>query len=225
VIQANIKEVTNSLLDLFRKPSTQSETMSLMITGGRGAAKLYDIWRQAGVFRCISKSLDLFLTDERCVPNNRQESNFHLVMDTLFAGELPQDVFLHRMYDEATDAQNKTHSYENLLPDSIDILLLSMGEDGHIASLFPNSPLLSENKRKVLPVIGLKAPIQRLTITPPVIQSAKQVYVLAIGDEKRRKYEEALLDPENISTMPVRLVLDRTWIFDLDEEIDLCPRP
>ena len=55
------------------------------------------------------------------------------------------------------------------------------------------------------------------------MKSAKKVYVLAIGKEKRRKYEEALLNPQDISTIPARLVLDRTWIFDLDQEIDLCP--
>ena len=108
------------------------------------------------------------------------------------------------------------------LPETIDFMLLSIGDDGHIASLFPNSPALFENERKVVPVIGPKAPYQRITITPSVIQSAKHVYVLALGDEKRRKYEEAILDREDISSIPARLVLDRTWIFDLDEEIDLC---
>jgi len=224
VIQATVKELTDSVLDLLRRPPTQCGTTSLMITGGRGAGQLYKMWREADVFGCISKPLDLFLTDERCVPHHDQESNFHLVMDRLFSQELPQNVNLHRMYDEAKIVQTETNCYEKMLPGSIDILLLSMGEDGHIASLFPNSPALAENKRKVLPVTGPKAPFQRLTITPPVIQSAKQVYVLAIGDEKRRKYGEALLDRGNINSMPARLVLDRTWIFDLDEEMDLCPK-
>ena len=48
--------------------------------------------------------------------------------------------------------------------------------------------------------------------------------MLAIGEEKRRKYEEALQDPDDINSMPARLVLDRTWIFDLDEGINLCPK-
>jgi len=195
-----------------------------MITGGRDAAQLYKRWMKANVLSSIPKFLDLFLTDERCVPRSHSDSNYHLIMEQLFAGKLPQDVAFHRIYGEAADLQVEACRYEQLLPASVDLLILSMGDDGHIASLFPGSSALYETERKFVPVMGPKAPFCRLTITPPVIRSAKRVYVLALGDKKRRKYEEALLDPEDISSIPARLVLDKTWIFDLDKEIDLCPK-
>ena len=50
------------------------------------------------------------------------------------------------------------------------------------------------------------------------------VYILAINDEKSCAYEEALFDLEDLSFIAVRLPVDATWICDLDEEIDLCPK-
>jgi 6-phosphogluconolactonase/glucosamine-6-phosphate isomerase/deaminase len=219
--QVGSEEITASILGGGLQPS-QCETMSLMITGGRGAKQLYKKWREDDVFRNIARPLDLFITDERCVSHDHSDSNYRMIDDVLFRGKPPRNVIFHHMAGAALDLDVEADRYGQLLPDSVEILLLSMGEDGHIASLFPNSSALVETKRKVVPIEGPKEPFKRLTITPPVIQAAKQVYVLAIGDEKRRKYEEALLDPKDISSIPARLVLDRTWIFDLNEEIDLC---
>lgn len=193
---------------------------SIMLTGGRSAEQLYLAMARLPTFTLLH-DVSFWFGDERCVPPDHPDSNYAMVMRTLFTGGVPSTCHVYRM---KADQGVTFFSYESQLPASVDILLLSVGEDGHVASLFPSSPALFEAERKVLPVIGPKPPFQRLTITPPVIQAAKSVYVLAIGDEKRRKYEEALLDPKDISSIPARLVLDRTWIFKLDEEIDLCSK-
>ena len=195
---------------------------NLMLTGGRSAHVLYKEWAKS--FHGLPKSIRIYFSDERAVPADHPESNFHLATSTLFPFGMPEFLIVNRLAADAKNIDIATKNYDSILPDRIDILLLSMGEDGHIASMFPGSPALLETERKVMPIIGPKAPFQRLTITPLVIQAAKRVYVLAIGEEKRRKYEEALLEPEDISSIPARLVLDRTWIFDLDEEIDECPK-
>jgi len=197
---------------------------SVMLTGGRSAEDLYrSRFFLDQIVELCSKSR-FFLTDERMVSSEHEYSNYGMILRVLFQN-IPCGFFeFLPMFKKCDNTNDNSSNYSDLLPEVIDVLLLSMGEDGHIASLFPHSPALAETERKVVPVIGPKAPFQRLTITPPVIQAAKKVYVLAIGDEKRRKYEEALLDPEDISSILARLVLDRTWIFDLDKEIDLCPK-
>lgn len=198
----------------------QTGHCSIMLTGGRGAEQLYLAIARLPAFALLH-NVSFWFGDERCVPSDHPDSNYAMVMGTLFAGGVPNACRIYRMKAELGMT---LFSYESGLPASIDILLLSMGEDGHVASLFPHNPALFETERKVVSVVGPKVPLERLTITPPVIKAAKKVYVLAIGDEKRRKYEEALLDPEDIGSIPARLVLDRTWIFDLNKEIDLCPR-
>jgi 6-phosphogluconolactonase len=214
-----IKQIEKSLLEFL----SSNPSSSIMLTGGRSIVSFYSKWSQT--LANYGSKISFYFGDERCVPKYSIESNFSTVKKYLFGDNIGSGLGqVYRIRAESENIEAESNRYSLLLPDSVDILLLSMGEDGHIASLFPHSPALSETERKVVPVIGPITPFRRLTITPPVIQSAKKVYVLAIGDEKRRKYEEALFDPEDISSIPARLVLDRTWIFDLDEEIDLCAK-
>ena len=57
-------------------------------------------------------------------------------------------------------------------------------------------------------------------IITPVINNAKEIFILCFGNEKRKKYEEVLLDPDDYNSIPARLVLDRNWVFDIDQQID-----
>ena len=100
------------------------------------------------------------------------------------------------------------------MPDSIDVLLLGVGEDEHIASLFPNNASLQECKRRVVHITGPKPPFERLTITPPVIAQAESIFVLATGPAKAAILSMARQAPGNFNAVPVRLVLGATWLLD-----------
>ena len=100
------------------------------------------------------------------------------------------------------------------MPDSIDVLLLGVGEDGHIASLFPNNASLQERKRRVIPITGPKPPFERLTITPQVIAKARSVFMLATGSAKAAMLCAALNNPNDIAALPARLTLGGTWLMD-----------
>ena len=103
-----------------------------------------------------------------------------------------------------------------MLPESIDVLFLSVGSDGHIASLYPQSNALNEKTKSVVPVVGPKPPPERLTITTSVIQPAKSTFLFAQGKEKGQIFAQALESRNNIASFPVRLVLEATWILDTD---------
>jgi 6-phosphogluconolactonase len=111
-------------------------------------------------------------------------------------------------YDAAAAA------YEQQLPNKLDVLLLSVGEDGHIASLFPNGDALYETKRQVVSVSAPKPPHERLTVTPPVLAQAENIFVLAIGVAKAAILQQAQLAPQEIANLPARLVLNSTWLLD-----------
>ena len=75
--------------------------------------------------------------DERCVPPDHDESNYGMAMQTLFSHGVPIECSVFRMEADAIDIEAAEQRYADLLPDSIDVILLGVGEDGHIASLFP----------------------------------------------------------------------------------------
>ena len=191
----------------------QQRKCSIMLTGGRSASQLYKVWSHHLYSKKQPTDIQFYFGDERCVTPDHAESNYRMVMADLFPKGIPGGISLHRMEAEAEDLQAASDTYSQQLPDEIDVLLLSVGEDGHIASLFPQSASLHEYTKKAIPITGPKAPHQRLTITPKVIRSARHVFVMAIGEQKRAVYEKALQDPKDIDSLPARLVLNRNWIF------------
>ena len=118
------------------------------------------------------------------------------------------------MEAESDDLEAAAGRYATVLPELIDISLISVGDDGHIASLFPFSAALNETKRRVLPIFGPKQPNQRLTITPPVILQSHSTVVFATGTTKAAVLVEALRSPNNIDALPVLLTIGGTWLLD-----------
>ena len=104
--------------------------------------------------------------------------------------------------------------HADIMPDLIDVLLFSVGEDGHIASLFPNKASLQERKRRVIPITGPKPPFKRLTITPQVIAKARSVFMLANGSAKAAMLCAALNNTNDFAALPARLTLGGTWLMD-----------
>lgn len=167
------------------------------------------------IYRALAKeslpwdSLILYFGDERCVPPDHVDSNYRAIMQALFPQGQPPGVRVHRLRGEAVPAE-AAREYTALLPQRIDVLLLGMGGDGHTASLFPGSPALSEKERLVMPVIGSKPPPQRLTITPPVIQSARRLLVTVEGAGKAEAVRHAL----EVGDVPVALAREGDWLMD-----------
>jgi 6-phosphogluconolactonase len=188
-----------------------NKASSIILTGGRSAKQLYNMFATVQVIRDFSK-INLYFSDERCVPPEYEESNYRTVVDTLFSGEAPGN--LMRIQGEANDPQTEAARYATTIPDEVDLLLLSVGEDGHIASLFPGNEAIDSLEKVVFVKNVPKPPFRRITITPSVIQSAQEVIVMASGPQKGEVLAKALKDPLNIMELPVRLTIGRMWILD-----------
>jgi 6-phosphogluconolactonase len=103
---------------------------------------------------------------------------------------------------------------------TFDVVLLGMGEDGHIASLFPGSRALSETTH---PVVGVTAdyqdrPARRVTLTPPAINSARQVIFLVTGAKKANTLRAVLEGPHQPQVLPAQIVRPTeghvAWLMD-----------
>lgn len=186
---------------------------SVMLTGGRSAAHLYQAWAALPDFDQL-RNVQFYFGDERCVPPEHPESNYGLAMRTLFKRGLPQDCMVTRMPAERSDHDAVAEAYAKQLPDRPDVMLLSVGEDGHVASLFPHNSALFETNRRVVYVHAPKPPLERLTVTPVVITLAAQVFVMALGSAKASIFQLAQTEPNNIFDLPARLVLNATWFLD-----------
>ncbi|MDF1683527.1 MAG: 6-phosphogluconolactonase [Legionellaceae bacterium] len=185
----------------------------MMLTGGQTVIPLYQ--HLASTCALPLDKIHFWFGDERCVSPDHPESNYSLVKNTLFSDDLERYA-VERIQAEKPDREAAAKAYEALLPARIDILLLGMGEDGHIASLFPHSSALSVTHRRIVPTIGSKLPFERMTITPGVILSAKTLFLLVTGAEKGKTLARSLRGEETCDTLPVCLTLHGTWLLDRD---------
>lgn len=164
--------------------------------------------------RTFWRRTHFYWADERCVPPESDQSNYHLAKETLLDLIATPDSQIHRMPADAPDKEAAAAVYEAALPKQPDLILLGMGPDGHTASLFPHSPALDEAIRRVVPVEAPAEPRYRLTITPPVLRSAGKVLVLVEGRNKAEALARVFHPNGNVQDTPARLVHDATWFVD-----------
>lgn len=207
------REASGVLVSAVAKHVQVKGRCSVMLTGGRAAAALYKVWGNHPRFQ-NAQGVDYYFGDERCVPTESVDSNYGMAMRTLFAKGVPEGCTLHRMEGEHAVPAEAADHYASCLPSRIDILLLSLGEDGHIASLFPDSPALNEWQKRVVAIVGPKSPCARLTITPRVIRDAKEIFVLSIGADKRKVLEMLTKDLNDYTSIPARLAICGEWITE-----------
>lgn len=156
----------------------------------------------------------LFWADERAVPTSSPDSNFGLA-DSLWLGKSgANSSSIHPMLVASVDLNAAAAAYSDELArvlgktPRLDVVLLGVGADGHVASLFPGHAALSEEHRLTLPIVDSpKPPPRRLTLSLPLLVSAERVIVMALGNSKAAVMQEALEQED--SPLPVSLVLRR----------------
>ena len=188
---------------------------SVVLTGGKTAARLYRAWAQVFDHHKM-KNINFYFSDERCVPHSDKLSNYNLVMSALFFAGLPSwcSIYPIHIYDQVSEGSALL--YEKELPKKVDILILTVGEDGHIASLFPGSSALKEFHRSVIHVQSPHAPINRITITPKIVTSANKIFLLATGGLKGSVLSRALHSSCDANLFPVMLARHGVWLLDQD---------
>lgn len=188
---------------------------SVALAGGATPRPVYAcLVRPPLVGQVCWEQVDLYFTDERCVPPDDPGSNYRMVAETLLSGVPDLAARTHPMQGERRDRDAAAADYARLLPARLDLMLLGVGPDGHTASLFPQSPALDERVRRVVPVRGPTPPALRLTITPPVIAAAETIVVLVSGAEKAPAVARALAGPYQPREVPSQLALHGDWVMD-----------
>jgi 6-phosphogluconolactonase len=144
----------------------------------------------------------LFLGDERCVPSDHPDSNERMVRESLLA-DLPEAPAFHPMPGGHPDPAEAAVLYAERLVrevpsdgDSVprfDVVLLGMGDDGHTASIFPGTAILDE-QRLVAAVYVPRMDSWRLSLTPPVLNAARNVLFLVTGAGKAATLARVLAD-------------------------------
>jgi 6-phosphogluconolactonase len=154
------------------------------ITGGSTPRKAYE---RVASERPDWSGVDVWFTDERCVPPDHEHSNFRMANEALLSRVSGPTV--HRMQGELGPERGAAE-YERELEaagrPALDLILLGIGPDAHTCSLFPGDDALGERDR---PVVGVETPgmaplVSRITLTLPAVNAARRIVFLVTGEDK-----------------------------------------
>lgn len=203
---------------LERNPS---RPFTVALSGGRIPKALYKAF--AGLAAGDSlEGVHFFWGDERVVPPTDPESNFHLAAVPLFLALKIPESQVHRMLTERDEAFAVQQAEAEIcrvaeLNDQgqpvLDLVFLGMGEDGHVASLFPGDTEALETLALYRAVTGPKPPPRRITLGYPALAAAREVWVLASGVGKKEALQASLEPTGNTPLARVLKSRSNTEIF------------
>ena len=221
----------------FKNPATMAEGLAINVAGqlnqaiaSQGVATLVVSGGRSPVafFESLVKQpvdwskVVVSLADERWVPVEHADSNAGLLKKHLLQGPAAKARFVG-LYNAAATVERAALEADQGLAElpPIDVLILGMGDDGHTASLFPNSPNLSEalqldNSRRCWAMLAPTVPHQRLSMSRSLLASAKHKVLSIQGQSKLNTLNEAL-GGTDVAALPIRAFLQPTL------EIYWCP--
>jgi 6-phosphogluconolactonase len=164
---------------------------SIVLTGGSTPRRAYEI---AAELEPNWSRVELWWGDERCVPPDDERSNYAMAKAALLDRLEGAPAAVHRMKGELGRADGAAE-YERELADtgSFDLVLLGLGPDGHIASLFPNFPTLDVTDRDVVGTEAGHEPfVDRMTMTLPRLCDTRELLFLVAGADKADAVARAL---------------------------------
>jgi len=195
----------------------------LVLSGGSTPKKLFAILASPVYADSIPwNRIHFWWGDERFVPPTDPESNESMAREAMLDKMPIPPEHIHPMFREGS-AEDAAAAYEALIRSLVpsgefDLILLGLGPDAHTASLFPGDPSISETHRWVLASTGAAGVKQRLTMTPVLLNRAKQVIFLAAGPDKTVPLSHVLNEPYEPTKYPAQIVArtagNLLWMVD-----------
>ena len=216
-----VRDAADFIQEVAREALAERGEFRIALSGGNTPRPVYKDVAQAG--RIPWQKVVVTFGDERCVPPNDDQSNFRMAQESLFSPANVPDKSILRMRGELEPAE-AAREYEERL-DALaasrgeqiyrhDLILLGMGEDGHTASLFPDTPALAEVEHRIVSNFVPKFNAWRLTFTFPLINQARHVCFLLNASKHADLIEKVLQGEMQYPAARIAPVSGKvTWIL------------
>lgn len=229
----NVEDLSNAAAYMFMDGAVEAVKdhgqFAVALSGGSTPRKLYAMLAEPDFARRIPwNRVHLFWGDERCVPPDDPESNYGMVQEALLRKISIPATNVYRIRGEIPPEQAATE-YDTWLREffgvaghglpRFDLVLLGLGEDGHTASLFPDSPALDECERLAVASHVELLDAHRVSLTLPVFNHSAAIAFLVAGERKRSAVARVMRHPNENGELPAQRVrpVDGKLLWFLDE--------
>ncbi len=221
--QALIESAATQIVKLSRDSIATRDSFSIALAGGSTPRALYELLASEPYASNIDwQKTHVFFGDERAVAPDDELANYKMAQESLLSKIAIPAENVHRMEAEREDLESAARDYEEILKAHwpLDLVLLGMGDDGHTASLFPNSPVLSESTLlcAATPEATLKPYLRRLTLTFPAINAARNIWIIVTGESKAARLQNVFEGARDTASTPVAGVEPQNgelvWMLD-----------
>jgi 6-phosphogluconolactonase len=203
-VLASAEEVAKAAADQIAS-ALRAGSRSLVLAGGTTPRRCYEIL--AGLDVRWGRVAVLF-GDERCVAPEHPDSNYRMAKEALLERVTPATVYrIPAELGPDEGAREYARVVDSVMP--LDFVLLGVGEDGHVASLFPGHPLLDAKGLTAGVHDSPKPPPERVTLTLEAIRGARQVLILATGSGKAEAVALA-----RRAEVPSGMIASARWLID-----------
>jgi 6-phosphogluconolactonase len=223
--QGLAQAVAEALVDRLAAVQAEGRAPSVVLTGGTIAGDIYRAVAQLPRERVDWSQVDFWWGDERYVPadsSDRNDRGAELDLLDVVAAD-PARVHAMPAADEAhPDVASAAAAYARTVashaPETFDVVLLGLGPDGHVASLFPGFPQLDVVDDLAVPVTDSpKPPPERISLTFPRLSRAEEVWFVVSGQGKAEAVARALAEEGSVHETPARGVIGGRSVWWLDE--------
>lgn len=209
--------------ELATSAAKQRGAFHVALAGGSTPKGLYRLLAEAPYRSQIPwQQVHIWFGDERCVPPEDAHSNYRMAKQALLDQVGIPEAHIHRMQGEidpekaANDYVDELKQHHSDSPPALDLVLLGTGPDGHIASLFPGTDILTKRK-PVAAVYVPKLECWRISLTYPVLNAARHVMILISGNKKADVVRHIFNDRNNANPLPIQMLKprgDMEWYLD-----------
>ena len=215
----------NAVAIVIKAALTERGRCLVAFSGGRTPGGVYRRLGDLLVSQAVDLSrIQLIFVDERMAPPDDSGSNYGMIQREFIASAALPPANVHRIRGElkadaaALDYERELAIVLPLFAGRCDLMLLGVGEDGHIASLFPAAEALFERRHAAQPVFVPHLGSWRVTLTLPVINQAREIIMLVTGRHKSAIVGSILASSQARADLPATLVRPDsgtlTWMLD-----------
>ena len=210
-LENKLKKLSNIIFIEIKKKVLLKKKINVILTGGRTALKLY-FFLNKKIKNIDLKKVNFWITDERLDCKNKRELNYFSVKRILFNKINDKYYNFLNILSDYSNLSDSINKYEIFFPIKFDLMIVTLGDDGHVASLFPNAIQKSISKNFIKVYIKSNKYKRRVSIKKKLFKQSNKIFVLCFGRKKKNMYTMLIKNNFN-NKLPADSLKNANWYF------------